>query len=369
MPFSHLSGDVSPIPIAESDLLEFIVENEPNLVFIKDEQSRLVYANKAFRAIYAPDIRNLLIGTTTIESFSDEEAELFLSEDRRAMREGRTEIVEEIVDWTGRKITLLSRKIACLLASGEKRLLCVSTNITTLAARERRVVRLNAQLKVYSHTIAHDLKNPMASIIAGLNIIERDKSTVLGERSAMVVKSIRESAMGLAGYINSMLKAAAAESESLQFESSDLNLLLEEVRFNLSAAIEAADLTINVARLPIAVVEPNLLRQLFQNLIENTIKHAGVERPMMTIHYQVEDDEHVFYVGDNGVGIPEDRREAIFNQFFRDGKEDGLGLGLTISQRIAHLHNGTIEVHDREEKGACFALRIPIVETPVPPLI
>lgn len=52
-----------------------------------------------------------------------------------------------------------------------------------------------------------------------------------------------------------------------------LNILLEEVRFNLSAAIEAADMDHHTARLPVATVEPNLLRQLFQNLIENSIKH------------------------------------------------------------------------------------------------
>ena len=285
MPFSHLP--VGEIPKVASDdvLLFFILENEPNLVFVKNEAGEIVWANQAFKAIYAPDERDRLIGSTTVESFSAEEADLFLSEDRRAMREGRTEIVEDIIDWTGRKITLLTRKLAVELANGEKRLVCISTHITDLAARERRLVQLNAQLKVYSHSIAHDLKNPIASIVSSVNIIERDKGTTLGDRARMVLGAMRESVTGLSNSITAMLRAAANETEKLSFAPYDLNILMEEVRFNLSAAIETADMDLHVARLPTATVEPDLLRQLFQNLIENSIKHAAAEHLVVTIHY------------------------------------------------------------------------------------
>ena len=350
------------MPRVENDdaLFSFILENEPNLVFIKNELGEIVWANEAFKTIYAPDERANVIGSTTVESFSAEEAELFLSEDRRAMREGRTEIVEDITDWTGQHITLLTRKLAIELANGEKRLVCFSTNITDLAARERKLVQLNAQLKVYSHSIAHDLKNPIASIISSANIIERDKGTTLGERAQMVLGAMRDSAAGLANSITAMLKAAANETNNLSFAPYDLNILLEEVRFNLSTAIEAAEMDLHIARLPTAMVEPNLLRQLFQNLIENSIKHAAAARLIVTIHYALIDGEHVFYVGDNGTGIPDDKKAMVFSQFFKGGgNDDGLGLGLTICQRIAHLHDGFIEIHDRVERGCCMVLRIP----------
>ena len=359
MPFSHLDDAQFPLKVGEGELLDFVLANEPNLVFIKDEEGRIVYANNAFMAIYAPDERADIIGSTTVERFTDEEAQLFLSEDRRAMREGRSEIVEEISDWKGEKVVLLTRKIACELSDGSKRLVCISTVITDLAAREKRVVRLNAQLKVYSHTIAHDLKNPIASIISGLSIIDRDSGAAMSERSLMVLKAMQESARGLSGYISTMLKAAAEEAASLDFQPYDLNLLLEEVRFNLSAVIENAEMDLYVARLPTAKIEPNLMRQLFQNLIENSIKHAAAERLVVTIHYSLKDDEHVFFVGDNGVGIPEEKKDQVFTQFFKDGSNEGLGLGLTICQRIANLHDGVMEIHDRVERGCCMVVRIP----------
>ncbi len=155
-----------------------------------------------------------------------------------------------------------------------------------------------------------------------------------------------------------MLKAATDEVSKLDFEQYDLNILLEEVRFNMSAAIEGANASFNVTRLPVATVEPNLLRQLFQNLIENSIKYADAERLVITIHHKEGGGEHVFYVGDNGVGIPEDKKRMVFTQFFKEGSADGLGLGLTICQRIANLHDGHMEIHDRVEKGCCMVVRI-----------
>lgn len=358
MPFSHIDEGLSPTLPEDEGLVEFLLGNGTSLIFIKDEDSRIIYANSAFLAVYAPAQRDSIIGTTTVESFPEDEAELFMSEDRRAFREGRSEIVEEITDWKADRRTLLTRKVVFVNQQGQKRLVCIATDITQLAARERRLVRLNAQLKIYSHSIAHDLKNPIASILSGLNLIQRDKSTTLGDRATAILSALRESAMGLSGSISSMLKAASEETTKLNFEKYDLNILLEEVRFNLSAALESIDASLNVTRLPVATVEPNLLRQLFQNLIENSIKHAGTDRLVITIHHKEENGEHVFFVGDNGKGIPEAKKEAVFQQFFKDGSAEGLGLGLTICQRIANLHDGYMEIHDRVEKGCCMLVRI-----------
>ena len=358
MPGTDYKSD-GPIPFDGNDLSSFVLDYDPNLVFVKDEEGRILFANRAFLNVYAPEDRDGVIGSTTIENFSEEEARLFLEEDRRALEQGHSEIVEEILDWKGERLTLLTRKFAIEKPDGTKLLVAIATDISTLASREKRLVRLNAQLKVYSHTIAHDLKNPMASILAGINIIRRDKNNQLSERSEMVVNSVHDSTVGLSGYVTSMLKAAASEAKDLEFGKNDLNMLIEEVRFNLSAAIEAADLDLHVARLPTIVVEPNLFRQLFQNLIENAIKHAGVERVMVTIHYEAQGDEHVFFVSDNGEGIPDERKDAVFNQFFREGHADGLGLGLTVCQRIAHLHDGYLEIRDAPRGGACFVLHLP----------
>ena len=112
MPGSHYREHAGPIPFDGEDLFAFILDYDPNLVFVKDGESRIVYANKAFREVYPPDHRDAILGSTTVESFDPKEAELFLAEDRRAMEQGHSEIVEEITDWKGDRLTLLTRKFS-----------------------------------------------------------------------------------------------------------------------------------------------------------------------------------------------------------------------------------------------------------------
>ena len=130
MPFSHINGTPPPPLPEDSGLVDFLLGNGPSLIFVKDEDSKLIYANTAFLSIYAPDQRDSIIGTTTVESFPEDEAELFLSEDRRAFREGRSEIVEEITDWEAGRRTLLTRKVVFTNEHGQKRLVCIATDIT-----------------------------------------------------------------------------------------------------------------------------------------------------------------------------------------------------------------------------------------------
>lgn len=68
----------------------------------------------------------------------------------------------------------------------------------------------------------------------------------------------------------------------------------------------------------------------------------------------------MFYDGDNGVGIPPAKTDLVFSPFFKEGSNDGLGLGLAICQRIANIHDDVIEIHDRIERGCCMVVRLPM---------
>lgn len=359
MPFSHLEKADPQVIWDDAYLKTFVLENQTDMVFVKDEHFCFVYANAAFLELYAPEERDGIIGSTTIEKFSPEEAQVFLSEDRRAFREGRSEIVENHTNWQGRKLVLQTRKIVMQMKSGEKRLVGIATDITDLAQREERLVALNDTLKHYSHAIAHDLKNPISSLIAGLNIIEQDKNSQLGERASRVITTIREGAAGLTRYIEALLQDAASENSTPVFKEYDLNMLLKEVRFNLSALIETHNVTLSVARLPTMVVEPNRLRQLFQNLIENAVKFSDSNHPLITLHHRKENNLHIFQLNDNGPGIPAGIGSHAFSQYFASGDQSGLGLGLTMCQRIADLHGGELTIDDSVDSGFSIILTLP----------
>ena len=96
------------------ELFDLVMHEDPNLIFVKDENSVIRYANKAFLEIYPPERRDQVVGSTTIEDYPEAEARLFLEEDRRAIAAGSTEIVETITDYQGNVRTLITKILLVL---------------------------------------------------------------------------------------------------------------------------------------------------------------------------------------------------------------------------------------------------------------
>ena len=335
--------------------VQAVIDNSRNLIFVKDRDSRIVYANDAFLDVYSPQERERVIGSTTVESFSAEEAEVFLAEDRRAFELGTSEIVEDIVDWQGNKRCLSTRKTVYRTDDGRELLLAIATDISDLKDREHALTNANRQLRDYARSVAHDLRSPIAAIISGISIIERDPNTQLSDRGDKVAKAMKESAHGMSRHLTAMLDAAQSDSVGLSFKKTDLNLLLEEVRFNLSALFATKSANLHAERLPTAVVEPALFRQMMQSLIENGVRHSGVDEPKITLRVEKAGGEYIFSFFDNGAGIPKEKRHKLMQPFTRGDVQDvgeGYGLGLMQCQRIAQLHEGYLEIPDSEEGGS-----------------
>ena len=132
-----------------SDTLHFmqiIVDNIPDLVFVKDQDHRIVFANKAFLALYGEGSEKIL-GSTTFENFPTHEAEAFKEQDRLALENGFTQIEEQITNYKGETATYLTRKQAFENESGEKFLLGVATDITKQKKQEtilRKIYQISA---------------------------------------------------------------------------------------------------------------------------------------------------------------------------------------------------------------------------------
>ena len=331
-----------------------VLENSNNLIFVKDRESRVVYANEAFLQIYSPEEREKVIGSTTVHNFTESEAAVFLEEDRRAFEQGETEIVEEVIDWQGKTRTLSTRKTVYAAEDDRELMLAIATDITELKAREHALTRANRQLREYANSVAHDLRTPIAAIISGVSIMQRDPNSTLSERAEKVAGAMKDSAHGMSKHLTAMLNAAQSDRMDLSFKETDLNLLLEEVRFNLSALFTARQAKLISARLPTTVVEPTLFRQMLQGLIENAVRHSGQDAPLVKLRYEKSGGEHAFCFFDNGPGIPKEKRHLLMRASTKaDGEtsSDGFGLGLMQSQRIAQLHEGFLEIPEAQGAG------------------
>ena len=350
------------------EFLKAVLDNSNALIFVKDRDSRVVYANQAFLEVYSPEERENVIGSTTVESFSETEAKVFLDEDRRAFELGDTQIVEEIVDWRGKTRCLSTRKMVYTADDGRELMLAIATDISELKQREHELTKANRQLRDYARSVAHDLRSPIAAVISGISIIERDANSNLSERAGMVAKAMKESAHGMSRHLTAMLDAAQSDSLGLSFKETDLNLLLEEVRFNLSALFVTRSAKLHSERLPTAVVEPALFRQMIQSLIENAARHSGVDEPDIKLRVEHGAGEFAFSFFDNGPGIPKEKRHKLMEPFTRGEPADvgeGYGLGLMQCQRIAQLHEGYLEIPGEDSASdATIVARISSELTP-----
>jgi nitrogen fixation/metabolism regulation signal transduction histidine kinase len=151
---------------------------------------------------------------------------------------------------------------------------------------------------------------------------------------------------------------------SPEFEVLDAQTLLDNVRSLLRAQIEEQELDVSVSVDPpdlTLTADPDLLDQLLINLALNALQaiEEDPDTEMGRIEFRAYVDRRsrpVIQVKDNGPGIPEDVQEKIFVPFFTT-KEDGSGIGLSLSRQIMRLHGGSLSVRSEEGEGAVFTLR------------
>ncbi len=149
-----------------------------------------------------------------------------------------------------------------------------------------------------------------------------------------------------------------------QFEPSetDLGKLLLQVKSNLKYQLEKSGGRIIADDLPVLPVNPQQFSQPFQNLISNSLKFCRDQAPVIHFEYLEQEDEHQFFVRDNGIGIPEEFRDKIFVLYQRlhnRTEYKGSGIGLTICRKVIQNHGGIIWLEPPTGQGTTIGFSIP----------
>jgi len=217
--------------------------------------------------------------------------------------------------------------------------------------------------------VSHDLRTPLASMTGAATAL-RDDPGLGDETRAELLASICDEAERMERLVTNLLDMTQLESGARppRREWVPLDEVVGSALTRLEKRLGDRPVRIDLpASLPLVLVDPVLLGQLFVNLLENAEKYTPRGSPIDVTALR-DGDAVTVEVSDRGPGVPVGAEERIFDKFHRGAHAgvEGVGLGLPICRAIADAHGGTLRVLHRDGGGATFALRLPIGGVPPP---
>jgi two-component system, sensor histidine kinase and response regulator len=224
--------------------------------------------------------------------------------------------------------------------------------------------KANQEFESFAHSVSHDLRAPLRAIGGFSNILQKDFAAQIPDDARRLLKIVTSSAAQLSQMIDGLLNFSRSGRQPLSVQPIDVTSLIKQIVDDLRRD-QKRQLEANIGVLPQAVGDPDLLKQVFVNLLSNAFKFtAHTEKPSVEIGCQPGKREHTYFVRDNGIGFDLQYAERLFGVFVRLHPEtefEGHGIGLAISHRIIQRHGGRIWAEAELNKGATFFFTLPAV--------
>lgn len=365
----------------QANLFRTMSQSVPDLgVLVCDRDYRILFANGDLPDIFLPEIGQL-IGHTLEETLPAEMAGYVRQNFSDALAGRSRYMNEEIAD------QYYEVFVGPVNDSEDRTVMAVATlrNITAvkrahqqLEASVNELKRSNQNLEQFAYVASHDLQEPLRKIQSFGDVLRDRYEEALGDQGADLIRRMQSAAGRMSVLIRDLLMYSRIASYKEAFGQIDLNQVLTEVKDDLEAIITDKKAVIKADPLPIIQGSALQLRQLFQNLLSNSLKfnRANVP-PVIEIRTQIRSGSGLvslpdsdkkanayaaITVSDNGIGFDPAQAERIFHVFQRlHGRSEynGTGIGLAIVQKVIENHHGSIQATAVPGEGATFTVVLP----------
>ncbi|MFO7815069.1 MAG: ATP-binding protein [Halanaerobiales bacterium] len=339
----------------EKNRIEAILESMLDGVIAVDKETRVLLINPAARKIFNIEAENVK-GKKLINILLSHRIDMYLERAFEKKESIRREIKyknpeEKIIQATFIPLVNESKKI-----NGG---VIVLTDITELR-------RLETVRNDFVANVSHELRTPLTSIVGYLDTLIDSDIDDLKTREQFL-KTIKEETDRLSILIRDLLNLSKIESQTFDLKAENFKKTIEKVINLLKENAENKNISLEIEmaeKLPLVYMVKEQIEQVLINLIDNAIKYTP-ENGEIKIKVDKDRDRLYFSIEDNGIGIPKDDQERIFERFYRVDKArsrklGGTGIGLSIVRNIIKQHGSEVKVESKEGKGSKFSFYLKI---------
>ena len=242
----------------------------------------------------------------------------------------------------------------------------------TIVVSFERIVQANRMKSEFVSIVSHQLRTPLSSLKWSLDLLRGKRIGEINKKQKEYLDIINESNNRMIELVNDLLNVNRIEEGKLGVKPNEFFLvsLVEDIIEEIKPSAQENKVTISFHKeegLPSAYADPDRIRMVIQNLIENAIKYSNknIKDKLAEIIIERDEDRVKFSIKDNGVGIPSNLQGQVFGKFFRGDnlakqRVEGTGLGLFIAKGIIKLSGGEMDFKSKEGKGSTFWFTLPI---------
>ena len=274
---------------------------------------------------------------------------------------GLLQVANKASDYSAEDVALLEtigRAIAPVLAARlqrERQEAALQHTLVELA-------RSNRELEQFAYIASHDLQEPLRMVSSYTQLLAERYGQQLDGKAKTYIAYAVDGAVRMQQLVNDLLAYSRVGTRGGPRQPTDAQAALDAALKNLAVAIVEQQAVITYDALPTVPADAVQLVQVFQNLVGNALKFHGPDSPRIHVAAQAQDDEWVFSVQDNGIGIEAQYQEKLFVIFRRlhtRQEYPGTGIGLALCRHIVERHNGRIWFESQPGRGSTFFFALP----------
>ena len=216
--------------------------------------------------------------------------------------------------------------------------------------------------------ITHELKTPIATVSVAIEALRSFNGSLPAEKSKEYLDISSNELQRLSLLVDKVLKLSMFEKREidLKYEPLDMRALVDEVTSSMRLQFEKHGATVHVSAEGDTTLQGDRLHlvSVIFNLMDNALKYKSAEEPEINVRIQGSGHKVTLFIDDNGIGIPHEYQDKIFDKFFRVPTGNvhnakGYGLGLSYVAHVVNRHKGTIRVESNEDDGCRFLITLP----------